>query len=152
MSWTIASPVVIAGVKAVANLTKVLGLGEKLNHDVCGDDDVPMAFRSFFVKATAGSRRGPATSLANISRYDCVLAVDYPDADDRNAINAAIVSDYERISAKLMLPATWQPLSTTSIRRLGPGDGDELYPFEVVPMPNGGGKRLRVFFPCEVKT
>lgn len=150
MSYALARPVLVAIVVAASTTTKVQGLGSALVHDKTINERVFGESRHFGVLATAGRQWGPATLSANIRSYDVALLVDYPDSDDAAAIDAAIVADYEAISAALSSSANWQTPAST-IRCLGADSesaNSQLFPFVVVDVE--GGKRLRIQFPMEV--
>ncbi len=151
MSYAAARPVLVSIVKGTTTTTKAQGLGASLVHDVTGSDRVIAAFRHFWLRASAGRRWGPATLSASIAAYDVEVVVDYPDSDDAAAIDAAMIADYEAISARLADSSLWQR-PTSTIRCVGASADSApsapLFPFVVDDVE--GGRRLRIAFPLEV--
>lgn len=150
MSYALARPALVALVVAVVPSTKVQGLGASFVHDRTINRLVHGTGRHFGMLAFAGKQWGPATASANIRSYAVELCIDYPASDNAAAIDAAIIADYESISAALSNVANWgQPTST--IRCVGADSetaNTALFPFVVEDFPDA--KRLKISFPVEV--
>jgi hypothetical protein len=158
MGYLIARPVLVAIVAAAKPLLKGNGLGDAFVEDVTVGGDAVAGMRRFHLEAR-GLRRSAAPRIArSFVEVRCMLTVDYKGAKDRGAIDAAIGSDFEVITAELLDQAKWKG-ATSTIRVVGAAIDSSpdapLFESVVEDVLVGGsfaGRRLRIAFPIEVST
>jgi hypothetical protein len=141
-------------------LTKGNGLGGAFVEDPRAGGDRPISgARRFFIEVQGLRRIGPWRPAANVVVVDASVVVEYPALADRGALDLALVSDFEAITAELADGTKWGRGDSSTIRCVGAssesGPDDALFECVVVDVVTDGqvaGKRLRITFPVEFST
>ena len=148
MTFATARERLVAIVETAVPSSTPKGLASKFKHDPRGQQGEVTGSRRFWFRSVEGA--GVAPSSLSINRVDVAveLVIDYVQADDAAAFDAAIVDDWRVMSAALGNQALWL-CSTSGIISLGHGDDNRLFRFVVEDVV--GGRRLRIRFNLMLK-